>query len=331
MIKNKAKNAYDSSAGPGINIGTTMGEIAEILPGGKSPEPGKMIEGIINSGAALLSGAGEPKQVITDIGVIGTDMAIAANLVDGLPQGKFNLRNAFIYSGEKPNPGDGSHYAIDTRLSRQALLDEDNPRTKFRQEKVANLYDYWANRRQELDEWKKSVDEYRNKKKNRMRNMLYLAGGLAAFGAISGHGATFGKGALGGKLGFWGKGGHNKRDNVPAMLMGGEYVVSADTVNRYGADFFRDLNAGKLSKFADGGMVGPEPANTAQNASDQASGAVNNVTINVNVDGNGGVTSSSSGMSSEDGKMLANLVKDQVVKTIVNEKRQGGVLYTAVN
>ena len=106
MIKNKAKNAYDSSAGPGINIGTTLGEITEIFPGGKSPEPGKMIEGIINSGAALLSGAGEPKQVISDIGVIGTDMAIAANLVDGLPQGKFNLRNA-IFAKLRQNPALG--------------------------------------------------------------------------------------------------------------------------------------------------------------------------------------------------------------------------------
>ena len=106
MIKNKAKNAYDSSAGPGINIGTTMGEIAEILPGGKSPEPGKMIEGIINSGAALLSGAGEPKQVITDIGVIGTDMAIAANLIDGIPNGKYNLRNA-IFANLRQNPALG--------------------------------------------------------------------------------------------------------------------------------------------------------------------------------------------------------------------------------
>jgi len=106
MIKNKAKNAYDSTAGPGINIGTTIGELTEILPGGKSPEPGKMVEGIINSGAAMLSGAGEPKQVITDMGVIGTDMAIASNMVQGLPNGSYNLRNA-IFANLRQNPALG--------------------------------------------------------------------------------------------------------------------------------------------------------------------------------------------------------------------------------
>ena len=195
-------------------------------------------------------------------------------------------------------------------------------------DKVQNLYDYWADRRAEIDEWRKSVDEFNKNKKGRMRNMLYLAGGLAAFGAITGAGATFGKGALGGKLGLWAasRGGYNKRDDIPAMLMGGEYVVNSDTVNRYGVDFFRNLNAGKLNKYADGGYVGAEPANTAETASDQASGAVNNVTINVSVEGSGGITSSTSGMSQEDGKVLADLIKDQVVKTLITEKRSGGIL-----
>ena len=55
---------------------------------------------------------------------------------------KFNLRNAFVYDSDKP--GAGSSYAVDSRLSRQALTDPDNPRNQFRMDKVANLYDYWA-------------------------------------------------------------------------------------------------------------------------------------------------------------------------------------------
>ncbi len=272
----------------------------------------------LNSGSMPPSGSPDPQANL--------DSLMQHHASKGGVYSKFNLRNAFVYDSDKPTGA--SHYAIDNRLSRQAITDPDNPRNQIRMDKVQNLYDYWADRRTEIDEWRKSVDEYNKNKKKRMRNMLYLAGGLAAFGAITGAGATFGKGALGGKLGLWAasKGGYNKRDDIPAMLMGGEYVVNSDTVNRYGVDFFRNLNAGKLNKYADGGYVGAEPANTAETASDQASGAVNNVTINVSVEGSGGITSSTSGMSQEDGKVLADLIKDQVVKTLITEKRSGGIL-----
>ena len=38
-------------------------------------------------------------------------------------------------------------------------------------------------------------------------------------------------------------GGLGTRDNVPAMLMSGEYVVNKDSVNRYGKNFFDQLNS----------------------------------------------------------------------------------------
>jgi hypothetical protein len=244
---------------------------------------------------------------------------------------KFNLRNAFVYDSDKPLPTGASGYAIDPRMSRQGLTDPDNPRNKFRMEKVQKLYDYWASRRQELDEWRKSVDDFKKMRKRSMRNALLLGFGATAMGSLFGgdYGATFGKGKLGAKAGLWSAsaGGHNKKDNIPAMLMGGEYVVNAGTVNRYGVDFFRKLNEGRLRTYADGGLVGTEPANTSQMPSDQTLGATNNVTINVNVERGGSVTATAGGLSNEEGENLANLIKDQVVKTIVNEKRQGGILY----
>jgi TP901 family phage tail tape measure protein len=52
------------------------------------------------------------------------------------------------------------------------------------------------------------------------------------------------------------KGGSGTKDDVPAMLMGGEYVIKKNVVNKYGKDFFDRLNAGKIKGFANGGMAG---------------------------------------------------------------------------
>ena len=53
------------------------------------------------------------------------------------------------------------------------------------------------------------------------------------------------------------KGGSGTKDDVPAMLMGGEYVIRKNVVNKYGKDFFDRLNSGKVKGFAAGGPVTP--------------------------------------------------------------------------
>ena len=74
-----------------------------------------------------------------------------------------------------------------------------------------------------------------------------------------GVGNLFGQGfASGGSI----KGGSGTKDDVPAMLMGGEYVINKKAVSKYGKDFFDKLNSGKLKGFANGGMIGFEEANT---------------------------------------------------------------------
>ena len=50
-------------------------------------------------------------------------------------------------------------------------------------------------------------------------------------------------------------GGSGNKDDVPAMLMGGEYVMNKKAVSKYGASFMNALNNGSLSGFADGGSV----------------------------------------------------------------------------
>lgn len=52
------------------------------------------------------------------------------------------------------------------------------------------------------------------------------------------------------------------QDDVPALLMGGEYVIKRDVVNQRGRAYFDKLNRGEIPKFAEGGIVGKNTLNT---------------------------------------------------------------------
>ena len=187
-------------------------------------------------------------------------------------------------------------------------------------------------------------------------------------------------------------GGTSAKDDVPAMLMGGEYVIRKNIVDKMGEPFLNRLNRGQVQGFAEGGPVGTglpsiggagntqqdnsrsqfvesisklvrsleqlnkgieEQNRDSKDASDSAvspsdsssaSGVVNNISINVNVDQNGKTTDSTkeedqSGDSKDEtdqekfkktmekSRVLAELLRQQVLKTIVEEQRPGGVLY----
>ena len=70
-------------------------------------------------------------------------------------------------------------------------------------------------------------------------------------GALFGGGGGIGSYADGGRI----TGGSGTKDDVPAMLMGGEYVINKNSVSKYGAGFMEQLNNGTLSHFASGGKV----------------------------------------------------------------------------
>jgi hypothetical protein len=59
--------------------------------------------------------------------------------------------------------------------------------------------------------------------------------------------------ATGGRI----TGGSGTKDDVPAMLMGGEYVIKKDSVQKYGLSFMDNLNNGSIPKFAKGGYFAP--------------------------------------------------------------------------
>ena len=80
-------------------------------------------------------------------------------------------------------------------------------------------------------------------------------GGGGGGGLIQGIASMFGM-ASGGMI----NGGSGMKDDVPAMLMGGEYVVNKKAVSKYGAQFLESINNGSLTGYAQGGAVqrGPQ-------------------------------------------------------------------------
>lgn len=64
---------------------------------------------------------------------------------------------------------------------------------------------------------------------------------------------TGGKKAAGGMI----SGGSGTKDDVPTLLMGGEYVIPKGVVNQYGVGFFEGLRNGSVGKMAQGGFFAP--------------------------------------------------------------------------
>jgi hypothetical protein len=306
---------------------------------------------------------------------------------------------------------EGSRLDVDSRLSKLALMDPDNPKNALRMRKQAALWDFEKSQHESLKEYSKTLQKWKDDKKAKMKAAFITAGISLAMGWASGEGLGFSTDFSGGKggnlfgkmakgFGFnkakplnhaamkrdfiggamdagysrgqarkmyynaypeqkpwrfnrpnnWlpgehhlmhtpGRGRHDQsrwlaeggsiRDNVPAMLMGGEYVINRDAVDKLGVDFFDKLNRGEIPRFQTGGLV-PGGASTGRDI-DAVSGAgsqVNNITIEVNIEesGNAIVSSKEGGKVGEEGRNLAETIRKQVIKVLVDQKRQGGLL-----
>ena len=135
------------------------------------------------------------------------------------------------------------------------------------------------------------------------------------------------------------EGGSAYKDNIPALLMGGEYVINKNAVNRYGKEFFDSLNSGKIKKFADGGSVGNTQPFKESSTNSTGANNTNNINITVNVAQNGTTTESKDEEGNkgpttdkdrqkevERNRMLSERIKSEVVKVINQEQRPGGLL-----
>lgn len=135
------------------------------------------------------------------------------------------------------------------------------------------------------------------------------------------------------------EGGSAYKDDVPALLMGGEYVINKNAVNRYGKGFFDSLNSGKIKKFADGGSVGDTQPFKESSTNSTGANNTNNINITVNVAQNrttteskdeegdkGPTTDKDRQKEVERNRMLSERIKSEVVKVINQEQRPGGLL-----
>ena len=178
------------------------------------------------------------------------------------------LQNEFVYNDpERPTSGE---YQIDPRLSAFALTDEDNPQNKLREDRFEQLDRYLIDRAQFERDKQKALSDYEAKVKGVFTQGLITAGAqLASAGAQIGVNqigtSSVVKSTVGRPYQAYdpsqpnyvdGKAsGGSIKDNVPALLMGGEYVMSQQAVRNYGTNFMNQLNNGSLPRFADGGLV----------------------------------------------------------------------------
>ena len=250
--------------------------------------------------------------------------------------GELQFLGENIYRYNDPfYPTAGSNI-IDPRLSLKAILDPNNPQNQIRQERERNLIDYVnyvagvnESNREALEENIKINQDIQNQY-NKQKNAASRGAWFQALLGIGGAGLAFAKN--GGEIKRFASGGQNV-DNVPAMLMGGEFVMRREAVNLYGKKFFDDLNSGRVKKFANGGSVGN--TNSQDNLSTYS--PVNNVAVTINLNQEK-ITSEATQTNvfeeqrqeAERTKELAEKVKTQVIRVITEQQRPGGLLSSAV-
>jgi TP901 family phage tail tape measure protein len=91
---------------------------------------------------------------------------------------------------------------------------------------------------------------------------LFKEGGAGSLMSLLGGAVKSGAGYIAGLFGTkkaagggYISGGSGVKDDVPALLMGGEYVIKKSAVQKYGTGFFDQLNQGRIQGYASGGQV----------------------------------------------------------------------------
>jgi hypothetical protein len=113
-------------------------------------------------------------------------------------------------------------------------------------------------------------------------------------------------------------------DDVPALLMSGEYVMNRQSSSKYGKRLLDSMNQGRLPRFADGGEVGGSTTTTTESNAKM----MGDVSININVSGQTSQTEAqgNTNQGGIDYKKMSERIKAVVIETINEEKRLGGSL-----
>jgi hypothetical protein len=282
---------------------------------------------------AMMSG-GEYVIKKSSVKKYGSDYLRALNggLVPKYAVGGFSmgpLQNEFLYDNpDRPTSGE---FAVDSRLSAAALTDENNPQNRLRQDRYEKLDQYLQDRSQYEKDKQQAIKNYKNQV-----NSTFYSGLTAAAVQLGAAGLTVGAANMrtnaatsaarglepggnltqaqlnaqyarnlrsnGGYIARFAGGGSTGKDNIPALLMGGEYVMNKKAVDMYGRDFMNQLNTGTLPKYASGGMVGTSYTagqNTPESSVTELVAALN--TLNENLSKGNDITQAESGKISAAG------------------------------
>jgi hypothetical protein len=172
-----------------------------------------------------------------------------------------------------------------------------------------------------------------------------FAGATSGGGAASGlFGQLFGmlaKGATGGRVSSSGigdnavmhfagggrtKGGSYKRDDIPAMLMGDEFVINQFASRKLGYAALDYINkTGMLPpQRAEGGYVNPPSMKAPSYAGASSAASIeNNITIHIDQKGNASTQSNNNDKMAQN---MAKAIKAAVKEEITESMRQGGSL-----
>ena len=276
-----------------------------------------------------------------------------------------SLNKAFVYYrrdpvtgqliSERARPTEG-RFETSSLLSTRAMLREDDPQTARIFSKEGKMADYQQTRA----DWKKNKEDtlkahYKAQNARTIGAWMNAAMiiGVGAYtdpGAFSGGGGGGGgggwtnplgqpttplPGARGGSIPKFGGGGKVS----PAMLMGGEYVMSPEAVRTHGVNFMSELNRGNVPGGAGGGFF----MGGGGGAMSGSAPTTNNVKININIDksgkaevgastepfADGGQDERDTNNEAQDNKNMAELLQGVVLSEIAKQQRPGGLLQNA--
>lgn len=217
----------------------------------------------------------------------GKNMLDSLNYGSGFAGGGINqiLRNKFITTG-RGEKIKGS-FDVDNRLSVIGQTDENNPSNAIKFGEEQKYIGYLKT----IENYKIAMRNFESAQIQRLFGAYFSgainigAGAIGQFGKLGKNstaeqynkaGREFGDPSGGGDYYSYGLNGYSigkslggvirryasggSVDNVPALLTGGEYVMSRESVNRMGVGFMNRLNNGQISpnRYAVGGLVGKD-------------------------------------------------------------------------
>ena len=313
--------------------------------------------GFFNQGGIVRGGSGVKDDVMTFMQggeyvikksaaqKIGYGTLNAINSYSSGGKARVSLAKDFMYTGDDPTRPTGGGFKVSRGLSTRALFRDDDPQTGRvfgRQQKLASYLEY---RRAEQARRDAAVQRVKDQKSARLRKAYIGAAINIGAGAIMQRmqtnaiidkgvsDATTGAVPIGNPYGVQTSNiAISARGGSPALVQGGEYIMSPRTTAKYGTGFMAELNRGRMPGFNMGGLVG---------GGGGAGGGIttNNVNLAINVD-KSGQTSVQTEQTSGGGKdkeredkseierqkKMGEAIRGVVLKEIERQQRPGGLL-----